>query len=131
MASIFAAAGLAEAAWATAACVMSLALAVVGVVIVFAFALRSQGVAVFAAVLLLLATLVFQPWQCFSPFEEAAYADPDVRSAAETFRVVGVAWVVSCVAAIACLLFVFLFPKKDPRANTTPGGAEGAPSGQP
>jgi hypothetical protein len=78
----FAAAGLAEAAWAMAACII-------------------------AAVILLLVTLFFEPWQCFSPFEEADYADPDVRVAG-MFRTVGV----TCVAAVGSVLFAFLWPKK-------------------
>jgi hypothetical protein len=127
MTNIFAAAGLAEAAWLMDACLILFALGVVGVVTLFALALRSQRLAVVAAVVLLFATLFFRLWYCFSPFEEAAYADPDVQSAAGMFRRVGVVWVVTCVAVFGSLLFVFLTPKKAPPvAATLPEGAEGA-----
>jgi hypothetical protein len=114
MTGFFAAAGVAEAAWAAEACILLLALAAVGVVALFALALRSQSLAVVAAVLLLCATLFFRPWNCFWPFEEAAYADPDVRSAAGMFQTVGVVWVVTCVAVLGSLLVAFLFPAKGP-----------------
>jgi ABC-type phosphate/phosphonate transport system permease subunit len=112
----FAAAGLAEAAWAEAACIMLLALGVVGLVTLFALALRSRSLAVMACVLLLLATALFQPWHCFSPFEKAAYSDLDVRSAAGMFRTVGCIWVGTCVAATGSVLLSFLAPKKGPQA---------------
>ena len=76
MNGIFAAAGIAEAAWAMEACMLVLAFGIVGLLTLFAFALRSRHLAVFAAVLMLLGTIFFQPWLCFRPFEEAAYADP-------------------------------------------------------
>jgi hypothetical protein len=132
MTATIAAAGIAEAAWAMAACVMTLGFGVVGVLTLFAFALRSRALAAFATVLLLLATLFFQPWHCFWPFEEAAYADPDVESAAGMFQTVGVIWVAVCVACAGSLLFAFLAPRKGlPLAATRPEGSAGLPEPEP
>jgi hypothetical protein len=121
----FAAAGIAEAAWAQAACMMTLAFGVVALLTLFACALRSRYVAVFAAVLLLLTTLLFQPWNCFWPFEEAAYTDPDVQSAAGMVQKVGIVWVAVCVACVGSLLFAFVAPRRPPLAATVAEGTDG------
>jgi hypothetical protein len=57
MSSVFAAAGLAEAAWAEDACMLFFALGLVGVVTLFALSLRSKRLAITAAVLLLFVTV--------------------------------------------------------------------------
>jgi hypothetical protein len=103
-----------------AVCLLLLAAGAVGVVTLFALALRSRSLAVVAAVLLLVSTIFLQPWHCFSPFEEAVDADPDVQSAAGMFRTAGVAWAVACVAVAGSSLVAFLWPKKVPPAAATP-----------
>jgi hypothetical protein len=127
MPGIYAAAGLAEYAWAEFACMVFFSMGIVSVVALFALALRSQRLAVLSTVLLLLASIFFEPWYLFAPFEEAAYADPDVQSAAVMFRKVGVTWVVTCVAAAGSLVFTFLFPRRGLQVDATPEGASGPP----
>jgi hypothetical protein len=125
MIATFAAAGLAEAAWAMEAGLILLAMGVVGLASLVALLLRSRNLAVVGAVLCLLATLFFEPWHCFAPFDEAAYADPDVRSAAGMFRNVGVVWVVTCAAVVGVLLFAFLAPRgRPPGPAAFPEGPE-------
>jgi hypothetical protein len=112
MAFVFAAAGLAEAAWAEFCCMVLLSMALVFVIALFALALRSRILAMTAAAILMFVTVFFQLPYLFTPFEPAAYADPDVQSAAGMFRNVGVLWVVTCIAVAGILAVTWLFPRK-------------------
>lgn len=123
MPGLVAAAGLAEAAWAMAAIGILLTFAMVGLVAGVALVRRSRTTAVAAAVLLACGTLFWEPWHCFRPFADEAYADPDVVSAAEWFRKVGFVWVAVC-AGVACSLFVaVMWPRRRPPALPAGGVA--------
>ena len=68
---------------------------------------RSQHVAVVAIVFLAGFTIFFEPWYCFAPFEPEAYQDPDVVLAAAYFRVIGIAWIVTCLFVLLTSAAVF------------------------
>ncbi|MBL9123239.1 MAG: hypothetical protein JNG90_06370 [Planctomycetaceae bacterium] len=79
-------------------------------VLCFAFAIAACGIwwrsfflSITSLVILLLYTLMFQPWMCFSPFDEEDLADPDVYTKLSLFYAVGISWVGCCLASLyAC-----------------------------
>jgi hypothetical protein len=100
---------------------------VAGVLTLVAFGLRSRKLAVFGTVVLLLATLLFQPWKCFWLFE-VAYPEMGILSAGVICRFVGFVWLAVCVAVVGSLLFTFLTPMKgSSEAATYPTKSEGLP----
>ncbi|VTR99430.1 hypothetical protein [Tuwongella immobilis] len=131
MLGLFAAAGLAEAAWAMAMVQIFLTFAVVGFVAGVALVCRSRTIAEGAALLWVCGTLFWKPWLCFQPFDDSASTDPDVVSAAAGFRNVGFVWV-AVSAGVACSLVVaMLRPRRQPEQvaaggvapDTDPGAA--------
>lgn len=99
---MIAAAGIAEAAWTLALILIGSGLLLTGIMALVAAAWPSRGLVVAAVGLLVVGSLYFEVWRCFTPFEAVAYEDPDVVSAAASFRAVGVAWVVTCVFILGC-----------------------------
>jgi hypothetical protein len=50
---------------------------------------------------------LFQPWNCFTPFEPIDYDDPDVVSAAASFHAVGVFWIAGSFLTVICAVIAW------------------------
>lgn len=79
-------------------------LLIVEVVSCLAILMRSRKVAISAIAMLVLFTAFFPPWNCFAPFAPNAYNDPDVVSAADGFRMIGIWWVLTSVFVLASVI---------------------------
>jgi hypothetical protein len=102
--AVIAAAGLAEAAWGALTLVMGICLFVIVLLGLLAILTRSFVLSVIATAMLMLFSTVFQPWLCFAPFAPGAYNDLDVVVAAERFRMIGIAWIVTLALTLASLM---------------------------
>jgi hypothetical protein len=127
MASFFAAAGLAEAAWQLYVLLCWTALFLVVAATVAALRLRSRIMAIVALALLVAMSLYLTPWNAFDPFPPEAYEDPDVVLWAPRFRRVGMAWVVVSVAAIPLLALAWFIARKRAAFRQEPGSVGQAP----
>lgn len=119
--ALFAAAGIAEAAWALVMILMWGGLFVICIVGFSALIMASRTLAITAMVLLVAFTVFFQPWYCFIPFEPDSYKDPDVASAADEFRAVGFGWVATTVfVPVISLIAWFIHQQQGPVDDSDP-----------
>ncbi len=102
-----AAAGLAEYAWMMDMVLMMGAMIVVAILALTALATWSRKLALAAIAILFLFAIFFQPWYCFAPFDLKDYDDPDVESAAGSFRTLGFLWIATSVFAITSLVIIW------------------------
>lgn len=79
-------------------------LLVICVVAFFAMTVPSKKTAIAALVLFSIFSVFFRPWYCFTPFDADAYDDPDVVSAAEKFRIVGITWILTSLFVLVSLV---------------------------
>ena len=123
---IFAAAGLAEAAWAAMSGLIILTFGVVGITTLVGTIFWPRRAPVVHLVIWLAATFVLQPFYCFAPFEPEAYNDPDVQSAAGMFFFAGKVWLGSLIPIVAGFIVAAWARRKRSPDQPTP-----SPSGQP
>lgn len=116
--TLIAAAGLAEAAWMMAMMLMGGGMLVICFVAILTLETASRKLAVTSVVLLIAFTLFFQPWYCFVPFKADAYDDPDVVSAAEDFRIVGIAWVLTSLFVLVSSTIAWLKKRRPSSIDT-------------
>jgi hypothetical protein len=99
---LFAAAGLAEAAWAFALIICWADLLVIITLTVSSYALRSAKVAMCATILFVLSSLFFQPWLPFIPIDDPEVAaDSDVIAWNSAFSFMAIAWGLEAAAILA------------------------------
>ena len=84
---------------------------VIGAIVVAAFAFRSWKVAAVALVLVLLYSMLLEPWRFIVPIEAEAGADPWAVS----LRRLGVGWVVTVIGTLVSLALGLVYrpPKHD------------------
>ena|ERR1700676_1288557 len=111
---LLAAAGIAEAAWAFATLLMWVGLIIICTLGLTSMLMRSPIFAGIALASLVLFSLFFQPWCCFSPFEAKYYDDPDVVEAANHFYSVGVGWGMTVLFVLASVVFAWRKPAGNP-----------------
>jgi hypothetical protein len=100
---LLALAGPAEAALDFTRLLMYSGLAIISIVAMSAAGLRSRKLSLATIVLVAAFCLLFTPWYCFAPFPAEAYDDADVVYHAAAFRILGFAWIATCVLVAVCL----------------------------
>src|SRR5688572_6436320 len=108
---IFAAAGLAEAAWAMALMFAWAVILLIGALSLTGFLLRSWRVAAVALAIAAMFTVFCMPWQAFAPVEPHVYDDPDVQDWIPEFKLMAYGWLAAVIASVSSLAFASLLGK--------------------
>lgn len=114
MGIFFAAAGLAEAAWAFDLIICWAGLFFIASIIIVACIRKSWKLSLTAVILLLLFSLLFSPWMAFEPIrpDSDGVFDSDVVDWSDGFQKMAYFWCVESVVAIALLPIIFVLEKR-------------------